>query len=106
VLALIEKYSDKSLADRVFDLAWSHGQVILRQLNATEADAQLYGRLESSILYANPAHRANPSVLMKNRRAQSGLWGQGISGDLPIVLLRIDDPENIDLVRQLVAAHA
>ncbi|MGO9921803.1 MAG: GH36-type glycosyl hydrolase domain-containing protein, partial [Isosphaeraceae bacterium] len=106
VLALIEKYGDKSLADRVFDLAWSHGQVILRQLNATEADAQLYGRLESSILYANPAHRASPSVLMKNRRGQSGLWGQGISGDLPIVLLRIDDPENIDLVRQLVAAHA
>ncbi len=43
---------------------------------------------------------------MKNRRGQSGLWGQGISGDLPIVLLRIDDQENIDLVRQLVQAHA
>ena len=45
VFVLIEKYRDQSLADRVFDLAWSHGQVILRQLNATEADAQLYGRL-------------------------------------------------------------
>ena len=54
VLVLIEKYRDKSLADRVFDLAWTHSQVILRQLNATEADAQLYGRLASSILYANP----------------------------------------------------
>ena len=32
VFALIEKYRDKSLADRVFDLAWSHGQVILQQL--------------------------------------------------------------------------
>ena len=55
VFVLIEKYRDKSLADRVFDLAWSHGQVILRQLNASEADAQLFGRLESAILYANPA---------------------------------------------------
>ena len=43
---------------------------------------------------------------MKNRRGQSGLWGYGISGDLPIVLLRIDDQENIELVRQLVQAHA
>src|SRR5581483_7200559 len=71
-----------------------------------EADAQLYGRLESSILYANAAHRANPSLLMKNRRGQSGLWGHGISGDLPIVLLRIADQERIELVRQLVQAHA
>ncbi len=106
VLGLIEKYRDKSLADRVFDLAWSHGQVILRQLNLNEADAQLYGRLESSILYANPAQRAVPSLLMKNRRGQSGLWGHGISGDLPIVLLRIADQEKIELVRQLVQAHA
>ena len=43
---------------------------------------------------------------LKNRRGQSGLWGYAISGDLPIVLLRIDDPANIDLVRQLVQAHA
>ena len=105
-LSLIEKYRDKSLADRVFDLAWSHGQVVLRQLNATEADVQLYGRLESSILHANPAQRSNPSILLKNRRGQSGLWGHGISGDFPIVLLRIADLEKIELVRQLVQAHA
>src|SRR5665811_1914461 len=46
------------------------------------------------------------SILIKNRRGQSGLWGYSISGDLPIVLLRIEDPANIDLVRQLVQAHA
>ena len=32
--------------------------------------------------------------------------GYAISGDLPIVLLQIEDPANIDLVRQLVQAHA
>ncbi len=46
------------------------------------------------------------SVLIKNRRGQSGLWGYSISGDLPIVLLQIGDPEKIELVRQLVQAHA
>ena len=105
-LAQIERYRDRSLADRVFDLAWSHGQVVLRQLNITETDAQLYGRMESSILYTNPAQRSNPSIMLKNRRGQSGLWGQGISGDLPIVLLRIANQEKIELVRQLVQAHA
>jgi cyclic beta-1,2-glucan synthetase len=105
-LGLVEKYQDQRLANRVFDLAWTHSQVVLRQLNATEADAQLYGRLASSVVYANCSLRADPSVLIKNRRGQSGLWGYSISGDLPIVLLQIGDPANLDLVRQVVQAHA
>ena len=105
-LSLIVKYQDRRLADRVFDLVWSHSQVLLRQLNATEADAQLYGHLASSVIYANSSLRADASLLIKNRRGQSGLWGYSISGDLPIVLLQIGDPANIDLVRQLVQAHA
>jgi cellobiose phosphorylase len=105
-LGLIEKYRDRRLADRVFDLAWTHGQVLLRQLNATPAEAQLYERLAGSILYATPALRADPGTLARNRRGQSGLWGQSVSGDLPIVLLQISDAANIELARQLVQAHA
>ncbi|HEX6155448.1 MAG TPA: cyclic beta 1-2 glucan synthetase, partial [Burkholderiales bacterium] len=105
-LALAGKYQDRHLADRVFDLASTHSWVTLRQINATESDAQLYGRLASSVLYANAALRAEAGVLVKNRRGQSGLWGYAISGDLPIVLLKIGDASSIDLVRQLVQAHA
>jgi cyclic beta-1,2-glucan synthetase len=105
-MGLVEKYQDRRLANRVFDLAWTHGQVLLRQINATEADAQLYGRLAGSVLYANASLRADSGVILRNRRGQSGLWGYSISGDLPIVLLRIEDPANIDLVRRLVQAHA
>lgn len=105
-IVLIDRYQDRHLADRVFDMAWTHAQVVLRQLNASEADAQLYGRLASSVVFASPARRASPVILAKNRRGQSGLWGYGISGDLPIVLLRISNPEKIELVRQLMQAHA
>jgi cyclic beta-1,2-glucan synthetase len=105
-MGLIEKHQDRRLADRVFDLAWTHSQVLLHQLNATEADAQLYGHLASSVIYANSLLRADASLLGKNRRGQSGLWGYSISGDFPIVLLQIGDPSNIELVRQLVEAHA
>ncbi|MDP2708336.1 MAG: cyclic beta 1-2 glucan synthetase, partial [Burkholderiales bacterium] len=94
------------IADRVLELAWTHAHVVLRQINATEADAQLYGQLASSIHYANSSLRADAAVLVKNRRGQSGLWGYAISGDLPIVLLQIGDATHIDLVRQLVQAHA
>jgi cyclic beta-1,2-glucan synthetase len=103
--SLVGKYQDRRLADRVFDLAWTHSQVVLRQLNATEADAQLYGHLASSIIYAQSPMRADPGVIARNRRGQSDLWGYSISGDVPIVLLQIEDPANINLARQLVQAH-
>ncbi len=103
---LVEKYKDRHLADRVFELAWTHSQVLLQQINATEADAQLYGRLAAVILYANSKLRAGSRLLIQNLRGQSGLWGYSISGDLPIVLLRIEDQANITLARQLIQAHA
>ncbi len=105
-IALGAKYHDRRLADRVFELAWTRGQVLLNQLNANESDAQLYGRLSGSILYANPACRAASSILLKNQRGQSGLWGYGVSGDYPLVLLRIGDLAKLELVQQLVQAHA
>ena len=87
-------------------MAWTHSQVVLRQINATEADAQLYGRLASSVIYANASLRADPGILIKNNRGQSGLWSFSVSGDLPIVLLQIEDSANIELVKQLIQAHA
>ena len=107
-LALIEKYHDRRLADRVFELAWTHSQVLLRQLNATRSRrAALRPARRARSLYAQRRRCApTPACSLRNRRGQSGLWGYGISGDLPIVLLRIGDVANIELVRQLVQAHA
>jgi cellobiose phosphorylase len=104
--SLIDKYHDPRLADRVFELAWTHSHVELRHINASEAEAQVYGRLAGSIVYATARRRASSSILARNRRGQSGLWGYGISGDLPIVLVRIRDREKLDLVRQSIEAHA
>jgi cellobiose phosphorylase/PAS domain-containing protein len=106
VVAMMDKYHDPRLADRVFELAWTHSQVLLRQLNASESDAQAYGRLAGSIVYASSLHRARTSVLTRNRRGQSGLWGYGISGDLPIVLVRIRDQVQLQLIHQALQAHA
>ena len=58
-LNLVDKYQDRRLANRIFELAWTYSQIILRQINASEADAQLYGRLASSIIYANSSLRAD-----------------------------------------------
>ncbi len=104
--SLIDKYQDRHLRDRAFELSLTHSQVVLRQIGATESEVQLYGKLASSILYLNSALRAPTSVLMKNQRGQSALWSYSISGDLPIVLLHVSDTANIGLVKQLIKAQA
>ena len=105
-MELIDKYHDTRLADRVHNLAWTHNQMIMQQLNITEIDIQLYLRLASAIIYPSSTWRASPSVLLSNQRGQSGLWAYGISGDIPIILLRIGDRSYLDLARQLLRAHA
>jgi cellobiose phosphorylase len=105
-LGLVEKYQDRPMTDRAFELAWTHSQVVLRQINASEADAQLYGKFASSLIYSSADLRADASTIKKNRRSQSGLWSYSISGDIPIVLLRIADQSNIALVKQVIQAHA
>jgi cyclic beta-1,2-glucan synthetase len=105
-LALVQKYYNPRMTDRALDLAWTHSQVTLRHLNASEADAQLYARIAGDLIYANPVRRAAGSILLSNRRGQSGLWGYGISGDAPIVLLRMSDPARIELLQQLLQAHS
>jgi cellobiose phosphorylase len=105
VIALIDKYGDKHFVERAFEMAWFQSQEVLRMLNATESDAQVFGRLASSVIYCNALRRAAPSLITRNNQGQSGLWRFGISGDLPIVLIRIADVGRINLVKQLLQAH-
>jgi len=80
---------------------------VLRNLNATEADAQKFGRLANSVIYGNALRRAAPiSLPATSWGNQPGLWRFAISGDLPIVLLFIGDLNRIDLVKEVVQAHA
>lgn len=105
-LILIDKYCDKHFVERAFEMSWFQSQEVLRHLNATESDAQTYGRLASSIIYSSFLRRAIPTEIVRNQLKQAGLWRFGISGDLPIVLLRIGDLNRIDLVKQVLRAHS
>ena len=103
-LTLIEKYRDPRVIDKCLDLAQTDPAI--RELGAAEAEIEDYERLAGALIYADPAGRAVPSVLLQNRRGQSGLWSHGISGDLPIVLMRLGDPAKIEMARQLLQAHS
>ena len=105
-LALAGHYHDPHSVLRDFDLAWAHSQIELRHLNLSSAEAHLYQRLARRVLYASPSLRAPAEVLSANRQGQSALWRYGISGDRPIVLIRVGEVEEVPLVQQVLAAHA
>ncbi len=105
-LTLLEKYCDRHFVERAFEMAWFESLEVLRNLNASESDAQIYGRLASSVVYGSALRRAAPSIIARNQLGQSGLWRFAISGDLPIVLLHIGTLNRMDLVEQVLQAHA
>ena len=105
-LMMVDKYRDSGFAERAFDMASSHTQLLLNQLQANEADTQVYLQLAASMIYSNPQHRATANILNSNKLAQPDLWKLGISGDLPILLLRIADLNRLELVRDVLKAHA
>ncbi len=104
-LSLADKYREPAIFERTQNLAWTQAQVELNHLGISADEAQLFQRLASRILYSTASLRAPADVLMRNRKGHSALWAFGISGDLPIVLVRIDEVEDQDLVRQLLRAH-
>ena len=102
---LAEKYRDAKTFERESRLAWTRAQVEMSHLHIDPDEAHLFQRLAGRILYTDWSLRPRPHVLALNTLPQSGLWSQGISGDLPIVILRLDREEDIQMARQLLRAH-
>jgi len=105
VLDLIDTHRDAAAFDRAATLAWTQAQVQLYHLGIDTTEAGLFQRLAGHVLYPSPSLRPSSAAILRGAGAQSGLWPLGISGDLPIVLLRITDAENLDVARQVLRAH-
>jgi len=105
VLDLIDKHRDVNAFVRASTLSWTQAQVQLRHLGVTADEAILFQRLAGHVLYANAALRPPSDSIQRGGGARSALWAQGISGDVPLVLLRIDAQEDIGIARQLLQAH-
>ncbi len=102
---LIDKYADFSACERAFDLAWTQSQLELHHLRVQADEAQAFQQLAGYLLYPHLALRAPARRLRENSKPQSGLWSYGISGDLPILLVAIDNARDLPAVRQAIMAH-
>ncbi|MBU3154285.1 GH36-type glycosyl hydrolase domain-containing protein [Clostridium estertheticum] len=105
VISLAKKYSEFHNINRVFELAWSQTQVDMKYLGIKSTQANLYQVIASKILFLNSTFRQREKYIKNVKKGQFTLWGYGISGDLPIILLIVRESKDKDLVRQLINAH-
>ncbi|MGN7725146.1 GH36-type glycosyl hydrolase domain-containing protein [Luteimonas sp. 22616] len=106
VLAVADRFRDAGAFARASQSASRHSQARLAGFGIDDAQAQRFQRLASALLYADPPLRAAPDLLAAGQGGAPTLWAGGISGDRPIVLLRIEDDAGLALVDELLRASA
>jgi cellobiose phosphorylase len=100
--ALAEQFREYDAADNAFDRAHDRAQDELRELGLTPDDVAVFNRLAGAVVFTGSMLR-DAHAVAANRLGQPGLWPHGISGDRPIVLVRI--VQDNALVRQAVQWH-
>jgi len=103
-LSLADKYGDEPAFGRVQRQAKAKAEMQLLDLGIGPGDAQLFQDIASRLLYAVASPRASSHIPGNNRLGRSTLWSHGISGDLPIVLISIDDVKGLEVVAQMLRA--
>ncbi len=89
---LIEKYHDRRAVARSLALASTHSQIELRHLGLTVDETMRFQRLGGRLLYGD-ARLRDADAVRTNARGQAELWKYGISGDVPILLVRLHDDD-------------
>jgi cyclic beta-1,2-glucan synthetase len=105
VVDLADKHRDPQAFERASTLAWTQAQMQLRHLGVGADEANLFQRLANHVLYSDPTLRPPLDAIKRGAGKASTLWAHGISGDLPIILVRVEEDDDLKLVKQLLRAH-
>jgi len=105
LLQLLQRYRAWPVLTRTFEHARTQAERELHRLDLGSSELQKAQQLLSLLLYPHVRARAAASTLAANEKGQPGLWAYGISGDYPLLLLRIDDEAQSEFLRQLLLVH-
>ncbi len=104
LLDAVGRHRDPSAYDRAQVGAWTQAQIEQRFLGLEAGDAADFQQLAGHIVNAGTVLAPPPEIVAAAAGPQSALWVHGISGDVPIVILRIDDPRDIGFVDDMLRA--
>jgi cyclic beta-1,2-glucan synthetase len=106
VLELAERYQTMNAVDWAMAQAEAEAGRELQRFGIEPARMTEMQTVASLLVYRHRALRCTPDTIAANRLGQPRLWGLGISGDLPILLVKLRTADGIDLLGDLARAHA
>lgn len=104
-LALVDRLATPYSFEQACELAYNRAQLELQEMKIPLHQVSLLQQLASQLFYYNYYQRTRSSVLPKNVKDQSALWAYGISGDLPLILLWLEDENGTVLAERLLRYH-
>ncbi|WP_019223162.1 GH36-type glycosyl hydrolase domain-containing protein [Bartonella rattaustraliani] len=101
----IQHYRQPNIFQQELSMAWTRSQVSLYQNGIDLKAAITFQKYATPLLYPDKTWRLPSAILAKTLGKQSDLWPMSISGDIPILLLRLDNEGGITVLRELLKAH-
>ncbi len=105
VIENIKKYTVEENIKKAFELSKAKNEAQTRYLRIKGAQIREYQKMLSYIIFNNPSKKLNLEKLPKQKYSQSELWKYGISGDLPIILVKIKDSNDTYVVKEVLKAY-
>lgn len=102
---LARRYRRWSRIPRAIEEAFSESARELAYLSLDSTKIVRIQKLLSALLYPCLPLRADAATLGANTLSQPGLWSFSISGDYPILLVRLKTDSDIELLAELLQAH-
>ena len=105
ILEFLEKYKNSKVITKTFELARAKVEAESIYLGLKGTDIEKYQKLLSYTIFNNILKKITLKGLTKKVYSQEDLWKFGISGDIPIILVKIEDLNDMYVVRDIIKAH-
>ncbi|MFN7027215.1 MAG: GH36-type glycosyl hydrolase domain-containing protein, partial [Pseudorhizobium sp.] len=101
----IERYRHPAAFAHELVQVWTRTQVQMRHLGITSQQAGAFQHLARYLIYPDMHLRSDQETLQAGLQPQSALWPMSISGDFPILVLRINDEMDLAVAREALSAQ-
>lgn len=105
VIENIKKYKIEENVQKSFELSKAKTEAQSRYLRIKGTQIRNYQKILSYIIFSNPSKKIILEKLPKRKYEQSKLWKYGISGDIPIILVKIKNINESYVVQELLKAY-
>ena len=104
-LEQLEKFRNEENIKRTFELSKARVEAENRYLGLTGKEIEVYQKMLSYLIFDNPISKLKIDTNMDEKYSVYDLWKYGISGDLPILLIKIGNINDVKVVEDALKAY-